>query len=485
MTQQIALAHVVNVHRQIVDVKGVKNSQQLFRKLNAHDGPDVQRTVCHFLPSAIQSTSRFKQNTPLNCRRQKSLVFSIPRLSVILTLALAIRITLAVVIQDRCDRVLKQLDLISGDAEGYWTLAERIIQGQPYSIYDPPRKVLRMPGFPALIAVPRLCGAGPLGVRIMLACVGTGCCWFVYRWGRELTDDATARLAALIAAVSPTLAGFSVMFLSETAFAAAMLISLWIGSHLLQRLSNAQSVMGTALATGIAIGMACYFRPSWLLAAPIVSVACLVVGYGKTIGRLSAWLAAVAVIFGTFIALAPWGWRNQRETGHFVLTTLWMGASLYDGWNSENSTGDSDMTFFDRENLLADNSEYEVDQIYKNRAKVWALSHPGTALSLACSKAIRYWKPWPNAEQFSLTEGILTAVSSVPVLIGIAAAWILRRRVRLVFLCAGPIIYFAGLHMIFVSSLRYRLPAEYPLFLLTAVLCRRQRPTSSAEINGG
>ena len=177
-------------------------------------------------------------------------------------------------------------------------------------------------------------------------------------------------------------------------------------------------------------------------------------------------------MFGTFLSLAPWGWRNDRETGHFVMTTLWMGASLYDGLNPQNTTGDSDMAFFDHENLLADHSEYDVDQIYRQRAKAWAMNHPGKALALAWAKAVRYWKPWPNADQFSTSEGILTALSSIPVLLGIVGAWLLRRRVLLVFLCAGPIVYFAGLHMIFVSSLRYRLPAEYPLFLLTAAACR-------------
>ena len=36
-------------------------------------------------------------------------------------------------------------------------------------------------------------------------------------------------------------------------------------------------------------------------------------------------------------------------------------------------------------------------------------------------------------------------------------------------LTLGPILYFSLIHMIFVSSLRYRLPAEYPLCVLSAV----------------
>ena len=34
---------------------------------------------------------------------------------------------------------------------------------------------------------------------------------------------------------------------------------------------------------------------------------------------------------------------------------------------------------------------------------------------------------------------------------------------------AGPILYFAALHLVFVSSVRYRLPGEYPMLILSAV----------------
>jgi hypothetical protein len=38
---------------------------------------------------------------------------------------------------------------------------------------------------------------------------------------------------------------------------------------------------------------------------------------------------------------------------------------------------------------------------------------------------------------------------------------------------AGPFFYFALVHAVFIGSLRYRLPAEYALLVMTAVGCRR------------
>jgi hypothetical protein len=33
----------------------------------------------------------------------------------------------------------------------------------------------------------------------------------------------------------------------------------------------------------------------------------------------------------------------------------------------------------------------------------------------------------------------------------------------------GPILYFSAIHVLFVGSIRYRLPAEYPFAVLSAV----------------
>ena len=428
----------------------------------------------------------------------------VPRLTIVLWLAFAIRVVLAVAVQHQCDTVWHRQDVIDGDADGYWRLAVHLTHGEPYAVYDPPRKCLRMPGFPLLIAVALWCGAGPLGVRLLLAAVGTACCGLVYRLGREWTDDSTARLAALFAALSPTLAGFSVMLLSETAFAATMLLSLIAGTLVIKRLQAAYDgplvrrerlsippilsgprrrtegpsygistptvrLITAGLGTGVAIGLACYFRPSWLLAAPIFAVACGL--FGRQNPR-QAVLVAITILLGTWLSLVPWGWRNQRETGHFVLTTLWMGPSLYDGLNPH-ATGDSEMGFFDQENLLQTHSEYEVDKIYRQRAWAWAFDHPRRSFELAGAKFVRYWKPWPNAN-FGATILALTILSALPVIVGLWGLWRHRDRWEILFLCGGPILYFCGLHLIFVSSLRYRLPAEYPLLIAAALVVNRR-----------
>jgi hypothetical protein len=52
--------------------------------------------------------------------------------------------------------------------------------------------------------------------------------------------------------------------------------------------------------------------------------------------------------------------------------------------------------------------------------------------------------------------------------------WDRRRDVRALVLLGGPLVYFFLLHCVFVSSIRYRIPAEVPAFgLMAAGLGRR------------
>jgi hypothetical protein len=156
-------------------------------------------------------------------------------------------------------------------------------------------------------------------------------------------------------------------------------------------------------------------------------------------------------------------------TNHWVFTTLWAGPSLYDGLNPQ-ATGDSDMRFFDRERVDLKMSEYEVDQHYRRRAWQFAADNPGRALQLAGAKAIRFWKPWPNAAQFDhIAYRLAVALFFVPLIICAARGWwVYRRQLWAWLLTLGPVLYFFLIHLVFVGSLRYRLPAEYPLCVLSA-----------------
>ena len=393
----------------------------------------------------------------------------------ILCAALALRLVAACGLQWMLDEQLHRRFLIEGDAEGYWDLAGDIAAGSDYAVYEPPRRILRMPGFPAVLAVPRVIfGDRLFPARLWLAFIGTLACWGVWRLALILADEPTALLATCMAAASPVLIAFTPIVLSETTFAAAMLLGLIPGAYLAQRHSTqpapgelpARTGLWAAL-TGLGIALGVYVRPSWLLAGPLFAL--LLVAFSNR--RWRALRDGLIVNIVLIAALLPWAWRNEHATGHFVLTTLWMGPSLYDGLNPT-ATGDSNMIFFDRDNLQARGlSEYDVNRHYRDEAWTFARQNPAQALRLAVVKLGRYWKPWPNAEQFSqpLVQWLVAASSGPVMLLAVVGLWGMRRSPWVIALTVGPIVYFAAIHAVFVSSLRYRLPAEYPLLVLAAM----------------
>jgi len=398
----------------------------------------------------------------------------------ILAVALGLRVVAAIGLTQWLEsRQPPRMFLIAGDAEGYWDLAGDLAAGREYAVYQPPRRVLRMPGFPAVLAVARFfCGESLLAARLLLAVVGTAACWAVGRLTADLIDAEAGLCAAALAAASPVMVAFTPVILSETTFALTMLLGLIAAGRLIRAHQQRPwlptgdrrgegGTLGWAALTGLALALGCYVRPSWLLAGPCVALGLLALS-----GRRGAALRdGVVLHLALFTALLPWGLRNQQATGEFVLTTLWMGPSLYDGLNPQ-ATGDSEMSFFDRDNLLGQGlSEADANRHYRDAAWAFVLERPGRALQLAAIKLARYGSPWPNAEQFRHPALLAAAALAFLAALGLAGhgAWITRRDWLLLGLAVGPILYFAAIHAVFVSSLRYRLPAEYPLLALSAV----------------
>lgn len=413
----------------------------------------------------------------------------------VLLLALGLRVGAALAVQEYLDTVDRTF-LIEGDAAGYWELAHRIADGEPYSIYSPPRHVMRMPGYPLFLAASlKVGGESLLPVRLLQACVGTLTCWLVHVLGSTLIDEQTGLLAAFLAAIAPTFVGFSPLVLSETLFAATIVgslilmahLSVWWPRHAPGSSESPEAPSHSvrtwlALITGFAVAVACYVRPSWLLTAPLFFMIHLFMAWWTTQSNNSstvkradekplrvAAIESALIIAGLGVALSPWTVRNWLVTGHPIPTTLWVGPSLYDGLHPE-ATGDSDMQFFERDNLLASMSEYEMNHEYRRRAWEFVRENPGRTFSLGVAKIVRFWKPWPNASQFRMWWLCLAVSAFFLPMAGLALYEATRRRhdIRCLLLTLGPVIYFTGIHAVFVGSLRYRLPAEYPLLILTA-----------------
>jgi 4-amino-4-deoxy-L-arabinose transferase-like glycosyltransferase len=366
-----------------------------------------------------------------------------------------------------------------GDSLSYWLLAQTIADGRPYEHQAPEAKIFRTPGYPILLT-PIFCllgnDASVFWARAEGAVFGVLAILGVWWLAHDLFGARAGLLAAVVAGVEPGAIASSVLVLSEAPFIPLMLAQLILAIAAWKASSMRRSILLAVLA-GIVAGMATLVRPSWLLFTPLAAAAALVASKE----RLRHLAFGAAMILGLIAAMLPWWIRNAQLTGHFVPTTLQIGASLYDGLNPA-ATGASQMdfvpAFVDAERHAprataaqpADTFEYRLDQRLREAALTWAREHPARALELAWVKLLRMWNFWPNERSFSTWPIRLTvAVSYLPLLVlGICGAWKTLDRGWPYVLLWLPAVYFTLLHVVFVSSIRYRQPPMMLLIVLAA-----------------
>jgi 4-amino-4-deoxy-L-arabinose transferase-like glycosyltransferase len=376
-----------------------------------------------------------------------------------------------------------------GDSEGYWELARTIARGEPYAYGG--MRVFRTPGYPAVLAPLFLLSDEPpvLWGRVLSAilttCAVSGVAWLAL----TLFNARTALFAAAITALYPEAIAAGAFVLSEAPFTPLMVLNLvlWAKAwekhckpHAPREASISRSempTMGWSLAAGIAAGLATLMRPSWLLFVPFAGA----IGLFAVTDRKRHLLITSMMLAGLCVTLLPWWIRNYRVAGRFVPTSLQVGASLYDGI-SPLATGASDMQFvswFVHEQRSADARatspptglfEDRLDARMRSAAINYARANPRRVVQLAARKFLRMWSFVPNANEFqSLRLRLVLAATYTPLLIlaGMGIWRFARRGWPYLLLCL-PAVYFTLLHVIFVSSIRYRQPALLPLIVLAA-----------------
>jgi len=296
--------------------------------------------------------------------------------------------------------------------------------------------------------------------------------------------------SGLLAAVYPGAIGMSVVILSEAVFCPLMLVYFlcWQQGW---KTSTQSRRWALGVGAGCAAGLAVLARPSWLLFAPFVFV------IGITFGpqRARHTTIFIATLAGMVLTMSPWWVRNASVTGEFVLTTLQVGPSLYDGMH-DGATGASDegMAFMSRfaEEQLAEDAtssslrsafecstfEYRLNRRAQRAAIEWMVTHPADVALLAWRKFLRTWSLWPNGgEVGSSTLRLLLTVGCFGVLalacVGSQSSWPLKLQLQVDGTSATfywlPTAYFTLLHMIFVGSIRYREPALLVLTILAGI----------------
>ena len=391
----------------------------------------------------------------------------------VLLLAFAIRSVAAVTWQSR---LTDSSTFALPDSATYWELARTIANGEPYQYGSSESRVFRTPGYPAILSILFSWRTDPpvVWARLVGALLGTLTVAVTMLLARLLFNHRVALLTGWLATFYPGGIGLSILVLSEAPFCPLMMGQLvfWVLAWKASSLSR--QITWSGLAGGMA-GLATLMRPSWLLFTPF----CLLLFILVKRERRRHIVIAGSMLASLCLAMTPWWIRNYRVTGTTVLTTLQVGASLYDGLNPE-ATGASDMSFtrtiyWDLKAQPAVEQglfEVRLDQHYRELVWKWVWQEPGRAASLAGVKLLRMWNIWPNsAEIGSVWIYRLMTLAYLPLLIlSCVGAWKFARLDHPTIICLLPAFYLTGLHVIFVSSIRYRQPAMLVLIVLAAAV---------------
>ncbi len=371
---------------------------------------------------------------------------------------------------------LGEQNFFFGDSHTYWELAKTIAHGEPYQYLSEDARVFRTPGYPVLLSpLFMIYGDEPpvLAARVLNAVLSTISVALAGLWATQLFDARAGLITGWLLALYPGSIALGIFVLSEAPFCPLMLGQLLLWTHAWQT-PNSKRSMTYALLAGLLAAAAVLMRPSWLLFTPWALALALICFQQRRRQLVLGTAVCVTLILG----MLPWWIRNSQVTGQFVPTTLQVGASLYDGLNPR-ATGASDMRFVAEMTLherqaatSANDANFEVrlDRRMTRESLAWASANPGQAFQLAGIKILRLWNIWPNEPAFrSLWMRLGVLLTYGPLLVGcLLGIWHYWSRGWPLALTWMPAIYLSLLHMIFVSSLRYREPAMMALAPLAA-----------------
>jgi hypothetical protein len=392
----------------------------------------------------------------------------------------------------RCGWVLARAHVADGsdvleyaDERDYWSMARALARGE--TMRDEMGFVAgRMPGYPAFLSLWVGTPRPLLAARLAQAFVaGAGCVAFALI-GKHVGGAALGLLCGVLTAIDPFAVLFSNLLLSETVFAAAVGLLVLSTSSLSAsadggaRTMAATASLGSCLLRWFGWGICClvciYLHPSALLLAGALGLWAVWTWPGRR-SAMGLTLGMLVVLAG----LAPWAVRNHRLLGETCWLTTRLGISLYDGVGPQ-ATGRSDLAYTREIPEVQGLSELNRDRWFLNRSWEQIRIAPGRILRLAWNKLLLTWNIVPNVEAHRTPAKMLISASwMVPILL-LSALGLLRMQALVARkgLLLVPVICLTLLHMVFVGSVRYRVPVMPYVEVLAAggllLVARRLRP---------
>ena len=392
-------------------------------------------------------------------------------LAIVIAVALALRLGWVLRLPTSRDYLATLPDQLE-----YLELGENLRDGRGlvfYSdVFQDELRAYRTPGYPLLVAALR---ADVRAVRVAQALLDTSSVLAVYLLARRWLTRARGVAASALVALNPFLIYFCGLILTETVFTSMLA---WGMALVVLPGRDSENVLplkrwaSFGWWTGaVVLALSVLVRPSALLLPIFLAIGAAISNRRAGGPYLSRWVPPVAttVLLLELAVLLPWGYRNSRVLGAWVLTTTNAGVTLYDGLNPD-ATGASDQHFLRSMPQLRRMNERDRSEYLSNLAWQYAKEHPARAVALAGRKIARTWSPVPLSDDYGSRRNVIIAsVYMVPFMILIVIGlWRGSPPASAKVFLLLPAIYFTIAHAASVGSLRYRVPADVPMAVLAA-----------------
>jgi len=352
--------------------------------------------------------------------------------------------------------------LVYDDSKGYHAVAVNFLDGNGL-MQGGSTQISRVPVYPLFLAAcykifGREYYAAP---RVIQSLAGALVCVLVYAIAAPFFGRGVALLAAAMAAVYPFFVYYSGVLLTETLFTLALTLFMYLVLGIDRRAFR--GILAPAAVAGVLAGATVLLKPSFLTFVPFLGVIWLVVSRRPT----RALKAVLVIVLCTGLIMCPWIVRNWTLTERFVPTTLLVGISLYEAVYPGADGGPAMDRLPDRVHGL---SECDENREYLRISWKLIRDDPGRILALAGRKFLRFWNVVPNSPDHQGVVYRVVSIASVVPLLCFALVGLLRAPVprgERLLLLSGPI-HFTLVHMLFVSSIRYRAPVMPMMMVLAA-----------------
>ncbi len=346
------------------------------------------------------------------------------------------------------------------DSNEYISYARHLVEDGTFQNRSGERAT-RSPGYPLFLSV----FFGTFGenlflIRIVQALIDTVSILLLFLLLRILGYRFPAYVASFLMSIYPTTVFMTGAILTETLFTFGLLLGTYLLFLYIFRDRDPPALAGA----GLVFGGTALIHPSTLLVFPVYLFFLLLLRMDSE-KKKNLWIGAAVFL----AVLFPWTIRNQVVIGQPTPGTTKSGQDLYEAFGPGATGGPRGETDF------LPGEIHRMDDAERNRyllvrAMTRMLGDSQRTLRLAVAKFTRTWTPFPNAPSYrTWPYNVVLPIAYLTVLLGAALSFFSARQGRHLLLLLIPVVYIALVHVMFIGSIRYRIPVMPYLIALAGI----------------